>query len=204
MLKRTVRSMSRCTAVLAGLVAMLTTLTMAMTAQARDTTPVDRFTFDLPGEWTDFWGDRRFEVSVWEWSDNAKRDEIFDALERRGPEGLHRALRSSHMVGTMNWPGSVTYTLRYAFREPVSGGENIVLIADRKSWLWWDHGLTGELNDYPFTVFRISLDRNGQGQGKSSLTANAVPDAAVGVSLENFDAQPVVLAEVRREVRARR
>jgi hypothetical protein len=197
MLKRTAQRGLRAAAVLAGLVAMLATATAV---QARGNAPVETYTFDLPGDWIDVWGERRFEAAIYDWSTDADRDRIHSALTRNGSEGLRHAVRSSGFAGTIAWPGGLTYTVRYAYRaNRADGGQDIVLIADRPAWMWWDQQATGASPAYPFTVFQLRLGRDGSGDGKASLTASVVADDAVGVALADYAAQSTLLANVRRD-----
>ncbi len=92
--------------------------------------------------------------------------------------------------------------MSYAYRVPAFGGvETLILVADRRAWLWWDHGIEADMTEYPFTVFQVQLDRNGAGEAKSSHTASVAVDHSLGLVLEDLESQPVLLADVRRKQR---
>ena len=119
------------------------------------------------------------------------------------PEGtLATALKETTTVGYL-WSSEVAgYALRYAGKVTgADGQERIILITHRRLGAMnelWSPRSGGAQSDYDFSVIELRLNAKGEGEGKSSVTGKVVPDAAAKmVALENYDAQPVVLANVK-------
>ena len=53
--------------------------------------------------------------------------------------------------------------------------------------------------DYPFTIFQLQLDKNGDGVGKASVATKIKQDKDGTIELENFSSEPVLLNEVHRQ-----
>jgi|GEM_PF-783821 len=117
---------------------------------------------------------------------------------------LLAALQSGQTVGYVWTSESAGYSIRYAYRVAMpDGGERIILATDRRLGAWnphlWKPAGSAPVTDYQFTVLELRLNRNGQGEGKASLTAKvAVDKEANTIALENYSAAPVVLKGVKR------
>jgi hypothetical protein len=127
-----------------------------------------------------------------------------EAPAQKTPESaLAAALGSAPSVGDLWSSESVGYSLSYAVRIPEPDGkERIVLITDRRlggyANLWKPVG-PAPATKYEFSLIELRLNAKGEGEGKISLTGNVVIDtAAKTFALENYDALPVVLRNVRR------
>jgi hypothetical protein len=124
---------------------------------------------------------------------------------RPTPEGtLAAALQQATTVGYL-WSSEVAgYAIRYAARltQP-DGVERIILITSRPlgatNDLWKPVG-PGAPSTYGFSVIEMRVNAKGEGEGKASLTGKVLPDgAAKVVALEDYNALPVVLKNVRRK-----
>jgi hypothetical protein len=83
------------------------------------------------------------------------------------------------------------------------GGERIILATDRRLGVWsreaWKTSGVGA-PDYAFTLLELRLSRRGTGEGKMSLGAKvAVEHETKTIALENYNAAPVLLEDVKRE-----
>ena len=57
----------------------------------------------------------------------------------------------------------------------------------------------GRSADYDFSVIELRLKANGSGEGKTSLNGKVAPDSELKmVTIENYDALPVVFSHVQR------
>ncbi len=121
------------------------------------------------------------------------------------PEGtLTSALQKAATVGYL-WSSEVAgYAVRYAVRlTRPDGVERIILITSRRlgatNDLWKPVG-PGAPSTYDFSVIELRVNAAGEGEGKASLMGRVVPDSAAKVvGLEDYNALPVVLKNVRRK-----
>ena len=131
------------------------------------------------------------------------------AAARRTPESsLAAALAQAPSVGYL-WSSEVAgYALRYAVRLPQQDGERVILITDRRlgAWneLWKPVGSTANnaaATSYEFSVVELRLNPKGEGEGKISLNGTVALDSVQRtIALENYNALPVILKNVRRQV----
>jgi hypothetical protein len=120
------------------------------------------------------------------------------------PEGaLAAAIKKAHTVGYL-WSSEIAgYALRYAGKtsEP-DGVERIILITDRRLGTTndrWKPIGPGIPTTYDFSVIELRVNSKGEGEGKISLIAKVAPDSAAKVvALEDYDASPVVLKNLKR------
>jgi hypothetical protein len=116
---------------------------------------------------------------------------------------LTRALQEATTVGYL-WSSEMAgYALRYAgkFDNP-DGSQRIILITQRKLGAvnqLWRPTVDGPSNPYEFSVIELRLNAKGEGEGKASLTGKIAADAAAKiVTVENYNASPVIFREVRK------
>ena len=137
------------------------------------------------------------------------RGGVGSAAARRTPESsLAAALAQAPSVGYL-WSSEVAgYALRYAVRLPQRDGERVILITDRRlgAWneLWKPVGSTANnaaATSYEFSVVELRLNPKGEGEGKISLNGTVALDSVQRtIALENYNALPVILKNVRRQV----
>ncbi len=123
---------------------------------------------------------------------------------KQSPEAaLTRALQEATTVGYL-WSSEISgYALRYAGKiDNPDGSQRIILITQRKLGAvnqLWKPTVDGASNPYEFSVIELRLNAKAEGEGKVSLTGKIVADAAAKiVAVENYDALPVVLRNVRK------
>ncbi len=139
------------------------------------------------------------EFTIDRWSTTAESQRLLALLKDKGPEQLIEALRDVKSVGTIRTPGNLAYDLRFAYSEPgADGGQRIVLATDRPI-SFWEAVNRPRVSDYPFTFIELRLNGDGGGEGKLALATkiNVSKDGKM-IELENYDAQPISLNEVRR------
>jgi hypothetical protein len=140
------------------------------------------------------------QIQVTRWSSDAERDRVTEALVEKGEDSLLEVISKLPSAGTLRTPSTVGHPLRYARRTTTgTGGETIVIITNRPMSF-------GELRnappsrDYPFTVIRLQLNSQGQGQGQLMIATRIMADKATkDIAFENFTAGVVQLQNVRRE-----
>jgi hypothetical protein len=94
------------------------------------------------------------------------------------------------------------YALRYAGKlDGPDGSQRIVLITQRRLGAVnqrWNPTFDGVANNYEFSVIELRLSAKGEGEGRISLFGKVAPDvSAKMVTIENYDALPAVLHNVR-------
>lgn len=171
---------------------------LALTPATRANEAAERFSFLVPNPPESTVDPARFTVTINRWSTDAERDQIAKVVAE-GPAKVLDALRDVGAVGYLRWPGGLEYTLRYARRVTRSDGTtDVVLIADRPLWVWWNAGVTATW-DHPYTVVQIRVDKEGKGEGRISSTPGIAADKDAGLVLSGFQSQPLFLRDVRRE-----
>jgi len=102
------------------------------------------------------------------------------------------------------WSSEIAgYSLQYAAKTPgPDGGMNLTLVTERRlgayNDLWKPVGTT-PANAYEFSIIELHLNSKGEGEGRISLTGKVIVDP-VGktIAIENYNALPVTLKNVRR------
>ena len=140
------------------------------------------------------------QIQVTRWSSDAERDQVTAALVEKGEDALLDVVRKLPRAGTLRTPDSVGHPLRYARRSPAgNGGENIVIITDRPM-SFSELRYAPPSRDYPFTVIRLRVNSDGQGQGDLMIATRIMADRATkDIAFENYTAGVVQLQNVRRE-----
>jgi len=140
------------------------------------------------------------DILVSRWSSDAERDQLMNTIMEGGPDRLLDVLQKMPRVGSIRTPDSVGYDLRFARHTPgPDGAERIVIMTDRPIG-FWEATRQPRTIDYPFTVIDMRIGSNGKGQGKMSVGTKITADKETrSIELENWDAQPVMLNDVRRE-----
>jgi hypothetical protein len=111
-------------------------------------------------------------------------------------------VKAAPTVGFVWGDGVTGYSIKYAWRAPATeaGTERIVLVTDRR--LGVDAAAlasgSGPAPDAEFMLIEMRVEAKGAGEGKTSLTANVVVDAAARtLALDSYTAAPVQLKVTR-------
>lgn len=144
------------------------------------------------------------EIVVNRWSTDAQRDRLMSVMMSKGPEKLLDALQDMPRMGYIKTPDSIGWDLHFTRKIPgEDGGERVILVTDRRIGFWEAANRPRSI-DYPFTVIELRLNRDGEGEGKLTVATKIIPDKKNNiVTLENYDIQPVLLTNVRREKTAK-
>jgi hypothetical protein len=172
-------------------------LALTVKAQVREAT--ERFSFVAPKAPKSIVDPDRFGIVLTRWSSDTERDAVFDSMTDSGAAAVLGALRDVASIGYVRWPGGVEYAVRYARRVPrPDGGSDIVLIADRPVWVWWDTSIVSK-HDAPFTAIHIRVDKSGKGEGRVRYGDDVAADKTSGITLKDFAGAPVLMTDLRRE-----
>ena len=145
-------------------------------------------------------------INVLRWLSEADRGDVLADMSGAG-DREEAAAKDSPTVGYI-WPssGGLGYALIYAHRVAApDGGEHITVVTrgpiglpGREAWQATGGERSRTADD--FTVVELRLDSNGNGEGKMSLAAEvSFDESANTVSLESYDAAPVLLENVQRQ-----
>ena len=114
---------------------------------------------------------------------------------------LSTAVKAAPTLGYI-WTGGVTgYSIKYAWRSPaIAETERIVLIVDRRldAQTADSAPASDAAADASFTVIEMRIDRQGIGEGKTSLTSSvAIDTEAKTLALDGYAAAPALLKVTR-------
>jgi hypothetical protein len=140
------------------------------------------------------------EIVVNRYSTDAERDRLMAVMMERGPDKLFDTLQDLPRVGYFRTPDSIGWDIHFARKMPgEDGGERITLITDRRIG-FWEASRQPRTIDYPFTVIEMRLNADGEGEGKMSIATKIIADKQSNtIVLENWELQPVMLKNVKRE-----
>ena len=114
---------------------------------------------------------------------------------------LSAAIKAAPTLGYIWTDGVTGYSIKYAWRSPATEDkERIVLVTDRRLDSQAADRMPGSGAgvDADFTVIEMRVDRQGVGEGKTSLTTNVAIDAeAKTLALDGYAAAPAWLKVTR-------
>ena len=121
-------------------------------------------------------------------------------MMERGPDKLLDTLQDLPRVGYFRTPDSIGWDIHFAQKTTgEDGGERVTLITDRRIG-FWEASRRPRTIDYPFTVIEMRINGDGEGEGKMSIATKIIADKQSNtIVLENWDLQPVMLNNVKRE-----
>ena len=111
------------------------------------------------------------------------------------------AIKAAPTLGYIWTDGVTGYSIKYAWRSPATEEEErIVLVTDRRldSHAPDSSPASSSSGDADFTVIELRIDRQGVGEGKTSLTTRVAIDAdAKTLALDGYAAAPALLKVTR-------
>jgi hypothetical protein len=151
----------------------------------------------------------RVDITINSWSTAEERERLIVVMLEKGSNALLKELQKAPVKGRFRIPTarppdphhlSLGLDIRYAWQVPLpDGGKRIVLAMDRYIGFAEARNQPRSI-DYPFTVIELRLNRDGEGEGKMSIATKIIPDKENNiVTLENYDIQPVLLTNIKRE-----
>jgi hypothetical protein len=151
------------------------------------------------------------QIYVDGWSTAAERELLLASMVQKGPRELLKALQNQTVKGRFQIPTltgpdphnlRLGLQLRYAWQAPLpEGGRRIVLAADRYIGMAEAQQQPRSI-DYPFTLFEVRVNKEGEGEGKLAYATKIRFDKDDKViEIENYASEPVRLNNVRVKVR---
>jgi hypothetical protein len=187
-------------ALLSALVLSSTALIAQGTSTSGTHTIVDRFTFEAPKAPDSTVDPDRLHVGINRWSTDEERDRLFQVINEKGADQVLQEFRATGSVGHIRWPGGLEYSLRYAYRTPrPDGGYDVMLIADRPLWVWWDQSARVSTEPFIYTAVQIRLTKGGTGEGRMAGPDGVAAHKAAGIELRNYDQRTARMTDGRQE-----
>ena len=151
------------------------------------------------------------DISIDRWSTPAERELLITTMVEKKENELLKALQKMPSCGRFRIPGLVGpdphqlrlgNPLRYAWQTPSpEGGRRIVIATDRYIGFAEARNQPRTI-DYPFTLFEIRVDKDGQGQGKMAVATKISFDKKKNaIELENYGSEPVRLNNLKVKVK---
>jgi hypothetical protein len=151
------------------------------------------------------------DIRINSWSTEKERAHLISTMLEKNADALLRELQRQPSHGRFSIPGlmgpdphqlRLGHDLRYTWQTPLpDGGRRIVIATDRYIGFAEARNQPRTI-DYPFTLFEIHLDKNGQGQGKMAVATKITFDKKKNaIELENYSSEPVRLNNVKAKVR---
>jgi hypothetical protein len=152
------------------------------------------------------------EIRIDSWSTPEERQKLLATATEKDKDALLRELQDAKSHGRFSIPGLVGpdpqnlrlgHDIRYAWQtmEP-DGGRRIILATDRYIGFWEAQAQPRTI-DYPFTLFEIRVNKDGEGEGKMAVATKITFNKRTNtMELENYTSEPVRLNNVRVKVRS--
>jgi len=151
------------------------------------------------------------QIYVDKWSTEAERALLITTMVNKGPKDLLNVLQKQPLKGRFQIPTisgpdphhlRLGLQLRYAWQAPLpEGGRRIVLAADRYIGMAEAQQQPRTI-DYPFTLFEIRVNKDGEGEGKLAYATKIRFDKDKKVlEIENYSSEPVRLNNVKVKAR---
>ena len=152
------------------------------------------------------------DITIDRWSTAEEREQLITTMLENGPDALLKALQKVPVKGRFRIPGTqgpdphqlrLGHDLRYAWQTALpEGGRRIVIITDR--YIGMQEARTRPRTiDYPFTLFEIRVNKDGEGEGKMAVATKITFDKKANqVELENYSSEPVRLNQVKVKVKS--
>ena len=147
------------------------------------------------------------DITINRWTTAQERTQIITTVLEKGPDALLSALQKTPSHGRFRIPGLVGpdphqlrlgHDLHYAWQTALpEGGRRIVIATDR--YIGFEEARTQPRTiDYPFTLFQIQVNKNGEGEGKMAVATKIDFNKSKNtVELENYSSEPVRLQNLK-------
>ncbi len=147
------------------------------------------------------------QIRIDSWSSAEERKHLIDTMIEKNTDALLRELQKTPSHGRFSIPGlrgadphnlRLGYDLHYTWQTSLPEGARRIVIATDRYIGFAEARNQPRTVDYPFTLFEIRVDKNGEGQGKMAVATKIRFDKEKNqVELENYASEPVRLNNVK-------
>jgi hypothetical protein len=147
------------------------------------------------------------DIQITRWTTPEERKRLIATMVEKGGAALLPELQRMPSLGRFRVPGltgpdpsnlRLGHDLYYTWQTPLpDGGRRIVIATDR--YIGFQEARNQPRTyDYPFTLFEIRVNKNGEGQGKLAVATKITFDKGSNtMELENYGSEPVRLQNVK-------
>ncbi len=195
---------------LAGVVALTLTTTVSVGTQTTgDKLEITAFAVSMGTVGTG--ANAVVDITIDRWSTAAERERLISTMLEKGSDALLRELQKMPKSGRFRIPGlmgpdphqlRLGHDLRYTWQTTLpEGGRRIVIATDRYIGFQEARNQPRTI-DYPFTLFEIRINKDGEGEGKMAVATKISFDKKKNtVELENYSSEPVRLNALKAKVK---
>jgi hypothetical protein len=144
--------------------------------------------------------DANLSIKVTKYTDDKDLQAMEKALKDGGSAAFVAALKKAPVVGQLT-VGDKTFTIRWARQKDTATGRVISFVTDSPVY-FIGAGVPGAKarDGFDVAVVQLTMDSSGVGQGKMAAAAKVKPGGDTGVEIEAYDAEPVTLRSVMRQI----
>jgi hypothetical protein len=141
------------------------------------------------------------QIAIERWSTDAERDMLRKTLAEKGPDALLGTLQKIRpRTGYMRLPNTRGWDLYFARDVRREDGTRQVILATDRPISFAEARRSTRSLQYQFTLIDIRFDAAGKGKGTLSTAAKlTINKKTNAIEVENFDARPVDLINVKSE-----
>jgi hypothetical protein len=140
-------------------------------------------------------------VTVQQYSADADRAAVEQALKGGGHDAFVAALRKAPAVGTLRISGR-TFEIRYARQEPVPNGRSIVLVTDRPVYFAGGGAVDAKPREgFDVALLKFRMDDTGMGYNGTMAAAARVKTGGAGVEVEEYAGKLFEIRTINRDLR---
>ena len=145
-------------------------------------------------------GDASLSIRVEKYTVEKDLQAMEKALKDGGSAAFVAALRKAPVVGHLT-VGEKTFNIRWARQKDNGKGRTISFVVDSPVY-FIGAGQPGAKSKEGFdvAVVQLTMDTSGVGEGKMAAAAKVKPGGDTGVEIDAYDAEPVTLRSVMRQI----
>jgi hypothetical protein len=177
----------------------LTIVSMTGTVLAQtDIKPPETFTANAQALGKDAGASAQVTIQIDQYTSDADRATIQEALRVGGFPGFLPALRSAPQVGYVEMSGRKV-PVRWARQQSTSKGRTITVVTESPLFFVGGGNVDAKpRKGFEVAVIQLEVDQVGLGTGSMAAAARVRPGGATGVQVDDYAETPVKLVTVRK------